>query len=168
MLIFSFYIADTSGIIRLQENLKSSLFNSSNSADLLCKNNQNETVPCPNGLCQLIHNGEFSFIRNCIPEGFSAFQPSILIASSLVEQFENKSSFMYFCNQHLCNNLIMAEKVQESLAQFGLLTPFNIQPIYIVETTTNQTSNSIGVRTVHQTIIGLQSILLLVVIMTFI
>ncbi len=147
--------------------MKSFLFNSSNSADLLCENNQNETIPCPNGLCQLIHNGESSFTRNCIPEGFSAFTPSILIASSLVEQFKNQSSFMYFCNQNLCNNLTMAKNVQGSLARFGLLTPFNEQPIYQVETTTNITSTSIAGRTVPQTIIGLQSILLLMM-MTFI
>jgi hypothetical protein len=159
--------------------LKSFLFNSSNSADLLCENNQNETIPCPNGLCQLIDNGESSFTRNCIPEGFSAFTPSILIASSLVEQFENQSSFMYFCNQNLCNNLTMAKKVQGLLAQSGLLTPFYEQPIYQVETTTNitsttnttstmnTTSTSIAGRTVPQTIIGLQSILLLMM-MTFI
>jgi hypothetical protein len=147
--------------------LRSYLFNSSNSADLLCENNQNQTVPCPNGVCQLIDNGESSFTRNCIPEGFSAFSPSILIASSLVQQFEVKSSFMYFCNQHLCNNLTIAAKVQASLAQFGLLTPFNIQPIYVVETTTNKTSDSGGVRMVSQNIIGFQCILILVI-MTFI
>jgi hypothetical protein len=63
--------------------------------------------------------------------------------------------------------LTIAAKVQASLAQFGLLTPFNIQPIYVVETTTNKTSDSGGVRMVSQNIIGFQCILILVI-MTFI
>ncbi len=57
----------------------------------------------------------------------------------------------------------MAEKIQQLLAQFGLLTPFNRQPIYQLETTTTtETSKSIGVRMLPQTMIGLQCILLLV------
>jgi len=168
-IIFFFYIGDISGIIGLQKQLQSDLINSSNSADLLCENNRNEIVPCPNGFCQLINNGESSFTRNCIPEGFSAFPPSILIGSSMVEEFENQSAFMYICNQYKCNNLTMAEKVRKLLAQYGLLTPFNLQPIYVVETTTKQpqqrrTSKGITVKMLPQTVIGLQCILLLVAI----
>ena len=130
--------------------MQSYLFNSTDSADLLCENNQNETVPCPNGLCQLIYNGESGFTRNCIPEGFLAFTPSILIASSLVEQFENESSFTYFCNQPQCNNLATANAVHHSLAQYALLTPFNRPPIYVLETTTKTKSSGTMVKMVPQ------------------
>ncbi len=172
-IIFFFYIGDISGIIGLQKKLQSDLINSSNSADLLCENNQNETIPCPNGFCQLINNGESSFTRNCIPEGFSAFPRSILIGSSMIEDFENQSAFMYICNQYKCNNLTMAEMVRKLLAQYGLLTPFNLQPIYVVETTmetttttttTTRTSKGITVKMLPQTVVGLQCILLLVAI----
>ena len=68
---------------------------------------------------------------------------------------------MYFCNQRLCNNLTIAENVQQSLAQYGLLTPFNDQPIYQLETTTKK-SNGIMVRMVPQTIIGLLMMMIFV------
>ncbi|CAF1221587.1 unnamed protein product [Adineta steineri] len=79
----SFPQVHPSRIISLREELQLKLYNSSNSNDLLCENNQNETIPCPNGFCQLIDNGEFGFTRNCIPEDSSMFSPSILIGSSM-------------------------------------------------------------------------------------
>ncbi len=67
----------------------------------------------------------------------------------------------------------MAEMVRKLLAQYGLLTPFNLQPIYVVETTmetttttttTTRTSKGITVKMLPQTVVGLQCILLLVAI----
>lgn len=127
---------EVSRISKLREKFQTELFNSSKSVDLLCENNENRTIPCPNGFCQLINDGESGLIRNCIPEGFSSLPPGILIRSSMVEDFKKKSPFMYICNQHMCNNLTVAQTVKESLSQHGLLTPFNIQQPSVSETTT--------------------------------
>lgn len=164
MLIY--YTVDISRISKLRENLQSELFNSSNSAGLLCENNQNRTVPCPNGFCQLINDGESNFTRNCISEGISSFPPSILVGSSMVEEFEKKSPFMYTCNQHMCNNLQMAQRIQELLEQHGLLTPINRHPIDALETTTTS-SDSFGVRMIPQTIIGIQWVVLFILTLSF-
>ncbi len=144
---------DGSQITKLRDDLQSQLFNSSDSANLLCENNQNRTVPCPNGFCQLINDGESGFTRNCIPNDFPAYPPGIFIGSSTVGDFEKESPFMYTCNQHMCNNLEMAEKVQRLLADYGLLTPVNRQPVNELQTTTS-IPTSIAVRMIPQTVIG--------------
>jgi hypothetical protein len=142
-----------SQIIKLRDNLQSQLFNSSDSANLLCENNQNRTVPCPNGFCQLINDGESGFTRSCIPKDFPALPPGIFIGSSSVQDFEKEAPFMYTCNQHMCNSLKMAEQVQRSLAQEGLLTLGNRQPVDELQTTTRR-STSMAVRMIPQTMIG--------------
>ena len=159
---------ETSKIGQLREKFRSELLNSTDSADLVCENNRNDTVPCPNGFCQLINDGDSGFARHCIPKGFSYFSPSIFIGSSMMEQFDNKSAFMYICNQPMCNNLITAEKIHSSLAQLGLLTPFHTQPTTTTATTTTTTTTAITttstsktIRILPQIMIGLQCILFL-------
>ncbi|UJR23161.1 hypothetical protein I4U23_026180 [Adineta vaga] len=157
-------------IIELREKLQSKLYNSSDSTYLSCENNQNETIPCPNGYCQLINNGESDYTRNCIPEGFSILPPGIFIASSMVNDFDTKAPFMYICNQNMCNNMELAEYVQNSLTQYGLLTPFYETPIYVLETTTttiNETttvkSKGLLMKVSSENIFGIQLIVLLII-----
>ncbi|CAF1282000.1 unnamed protein product [Adineta ricciae] len=122
---------------RSRAELQPDLYNSSHATDdLSCDNNQNQTIPCPNGLCQLIYDGESQYIRNCIPNGFSVLPPGIFIASSMIDSFKNESSFIYICNRNRCNNMSMARKVRQTLKDYGLLEPFYETPIYVLETTT--------------------------------
>ncbi|CAF1298149.1 unnamed protein product [Adineta steineri] len=154
----SFPQVHPSRIISLRGDLQSKLYNSSNSNDLLCENNQNETIPCPNGFCQLTDNGEFGYTRNCIPKDSATFSPSILIGSSMVNEFEKRSPFMYICNQRMCNNLSMAQEIRRTLADYGLLIPFFEQPIFGIITTTVK-SKSLIIRMLPQSMIGIQYIL---------
>ncbi|CAF1298326.1 unnamed protein product [Adineta steineri] len=157
-IINSLGMVQPSRIISLRGELQLKLYNSSNANDLLCENNQNETIPCPDGFCQLIDNGEFGNTRNCIPKDSATFSPSILIGSSMVNDFEKRSPFMYICNQRMCNNLSMAQEIRGTLSQYGLLLPFFEQTIAELITTTPK-SKSLIIRMLPQSVIGIQCIL---------
>ncbi|CAF1295157.1 unnamed protein product [Adineta steineri] len=157
-IIGSIGMVQPSRIILLRGELQLKLYNSSNSTNLLCENNQNETIPCPNGFCQLIDDGKSGFTRNCIPKDSATFLPSILIGSSMVNDFEKRSPFMYICNQRMCNNLSMAQEIRGTLSQYGLLLPFFEQTIAELITTTPK-SKSLIIKMLPHSMIGIQCIL---------
>ncbi len=112
----------------LQNDLREQLYNVSSPVDkLTCHNNEEQEIPCPNGCCELISNGEFGFTRKCIVSQCGADQ-KVTIEQHVIGEPNVESTFSYKCNKPMCNDKKNAEKVRDLLKRNWLLTPTGVEP----------------------------------------
>ncbi|UJR10995.1 hypothetical protein I4U23_015179 [Adineta vaga] len=101
---------------------------------LTCTNDQDASVSCSEGFCQLISNDLLTFSRTCVPKGTMSNPYGIILESKTIPGKDIESSIMYTCNRPMCNSLTMANEILHLLQIRELLSPI------IVTTTTSTTT----------------------------
>ncbi len=120
-------------------------------ADLKCSNNQDQTVDCRNGFCQLTRKGISTVDRRCAPQGTGANPSGILISSNSMEGPDAEATFIYACNKAMCNGADTDAKVRQLLIEYELLETKNPPP------------SSSAMKILHQTMMNFQWMLLLTI-----
>ncbi len=100
-----------------------------NPNELVCADNQDKPVSCPNGYCQLTGGGSSSFTRTCVPKGSTDHPHGIIVRSKTISENDIDSSITYTCNKPMCNNSTITKEVQRLLGTRGIL-------MYTITTTT--------------------------------
>ena len=100
---------------------------------LVCADNQDKPIKCPNGFCQLISTDSNTFTRTCEPNSSIAMPHGILLESRSLSERDIQSTLTYKCNKNMCNSVAMAKEVR------SLLEARNILPFTTTTTTTTTT-----------------------------
>lgn len=82
---------------------------------LVCADNDDKSVKCPYGFCQLINNDLTSFSRRCVSNGSMPNPYGVTLQSKTITETEIASTMTYTCNKNMCNNLAMAKEVRNLL-----------------------------------------------------
>jgi hypothetical protein len=112
-----------------------------NPENLVCADNQDKTVPCPYGFCQLISIDSSSFSRRCVRNDSIPNPYGVILTSKTILKTEIESSVVYTCNKPMCNNLAMAKEVRDLVKARKLLTD-SITTITTITTTRSITIKS--------------------------
>ncbi len=102
---------------KLREYLYISL---SHNYNLTCSDNQNQTIACPNGFCQLTGNFTSTIDRKCVSHGNGTNPSGILIGSNSMEGSDAIETIAYACNKAMCNGADADKKVRQLLIDYGL------------------------------------------------
>ncbi len=156
---------------KLREYLYISL---SHNYNLTCSDNQNQTIACPNGFCQLTGNFTSTIDRKCVSHGNGTNPSGILIGSNSMEGSDAIETIAYACNKAMCNGADADKKVRQLLIDYGLfgtkieppqsstkttLRGFAMTTPQSSEMTTPQSS---AMTTSYQTMMNFQWVLLLI------
>ncbi|CAF0845891.1 unnamed protein product [Rotaria sp. Silwood1] len=141
-------------------------------ANLTCSNNNDQSIQCPNGYCQLTRKGTSNIDRQCVPQSSNINPSGIMIQSNTVEEPDAEASLTYACTKPMCNGIRADEQVQNLLVQYGLLPVLNTIPV-VQETTTTTTTTTTTIHTssqpnaamttLHQPMMNFQWMLLLII-----
>ncbi len=116
--------------------------------ELVCADNQDKPVSCPNGYCQLNGGSSSSFTRTCVPKGSTDHPHGIIVRSKTISDKDIDSSITYTCNKPMCNNSTITKEVQRLLGTRGILMYSTTTTTKITITTT--TTASIATTTIKR------------------
>ena len=108
-------------------------------ADLTCSNNKGETVPCPNGFCQLSTSGSTILDRKCVPQGNGVNPSGVLVGLTNFGESVSEETVVYACNKPMCNGIETGGKVRSLLYEYKLV---NTNELVASTTTTTTTTTA--------------------------
>lgn len=144
----------------IQQQLANLLYSSSAvSTDLTCSNVTGGTVPCPNGFCRSIFdgNGLMSY-SSCMSKGDVDITYGLIVSKVSISDFTvDQSSIIYTCNKPQCNSQSTSNEVLRALVNATLIP----SPSEIVTTTKASETTTNDGRRLSSTSIFLISLILI-------